>query len=372
MEDDSYFLESQNDFIEIQTPDFEDNYFQVKNLIFDGFVPVRINFGNSNFVVKALNPSDFKYIDLITNSSSSKVPLYFLYSLVFFDGQEIVPFRKELHEDVSNLFNSFSNKTIDRVMQLLGYLQGYYTKCYENLEGYLYEKESRYKWEVYKHKALNSLIKGFSDYNTAQEVWVSFNQREDEREKSENDFIHSKFIASAFIGSKEIKRIEQLEKNRWNEELKRRQNVRLKNKEDKIILSAPILTSDDLVKELEKQIKGEMDVHDRIIKQHEEQMEKFAEQRRLQMEAMKSQMSFGEEDKNIFGGSKAVSKKEMEDSLNKSPDNMPKYSEQTDRYLNKISQTKIQGSESTSERSISIFDPEVQEELEKLERVIKK
>ena len=64
MEDDSYFLESQNDFIEIQTPDFEDNYFQVKNLIFDGFVPVRINFGNSNFVVKALNPSDFKYIDL--------------------------------------------------------------------------------------------------------------------------------------------------------------------------------------------------------------------------------------------------------------------------------------------------------------------
>jgi len=369
MEDDSYFLESQNDFVEIPTPDFENSYSQVKKLVFDGFIPIKINFGKSNLVVKALNPSDFKYIDLISDSSSSKVPLYFLHSLVFLDGSEITPIRKELHDEIHQFFNSLSNKTVDRVMQLLGYLQGYYTKCYENLEGYLYEKESRFKWDIYKHKALNNLISGFNDYNTAQEIWVSFNQREDEREMNENTFIHSKFIASAFIGSKEIKRIEQLEKNRWNEELKRRQNVRLRNKEDKIILSAPILTSDDLVRELEKQIKGEMDIHDRIIKQHEEQIEKQAEERRLQLEAMKSKMSFEDENKNIFGGSKSVTKKEMEERLKKSEENTPVYSEESERYFNKISQTKIKSQE---ESKISIFDPQIQEELEKLEKVIKK
>lgn len=374
--EDSYLLESQNDFIEIPTPDFDENYAPVRSLLFEGFIPVKINFGSTNLIVKALSPAEFRYIELICDSTEEKVPLYFLYSLVFLHGQEVIPHRKKLHDEVQQIFSALSSKTIDRLIQLLSQLQSYYTYCYANLEGYLYERESRSKWDVYQNSALNSLIEGIQGYNTAQEVWISFNKREDERERQENDFSNSKFIASAFIGSKEIKRIEQLEKLRWTEELKRRQNVRLKNKEDRIQLTKPIATAEDLVAELTRQIHGETDLHDKIIAQHEQRIAEMAEQRRIQLEAIKAGMDKDLKDaQKISGGSKSVSQEELQEQIQRMNEVQFYFNEESDRYLSKIEQTRVVkpvAEPPETQAPLSIFDPKVQEELEKLERLVKK
>lgn len=381
---DNLLLEQQEEFLEIPTPDFEDTYRNIKHLLFDGFIPVRLNFGPVKMVLKSITPLEFSYIDLVATKPEEKLPLYFLYSTVFLDGIEMIPLRKSLHDDFQELFSKFSSKTFEVISETIGTIQSYYYKSYDDLEGYLYERESRHKWDVYKESALSmGLVGGLKGLglNTAQEVWVSFNHREDERVAHEIAFSHAKFIASSMVGSKEINRIERVERLRWVEELRRRQDVRLKNKTEKIKLSGPVNTAEELVQELERQIRGELDIHDKIILQHEQNLVEAAEFRRASMGSMKNQMSQAiKESKALMGESKAVTQKEIEEELAKLGNIKVNYNEDYDHYMTKIEQTQkrvgkaaqsVQDSAQKISKQVdkvrkSIFDPEVQKTLKNL------
>jgi hypothetical protein len=374
---DGYLLEEQEQFIEIPTPEFETTYKYIKNLIFDGFVPFHIQFFGIKLIMKGLNPDEYRFIEMIELEPIRRVPLYFLYSIVLVDGDSILPYRADLHEDFIKFWLSLPTKVCERAINIVQAIQNAQSDCYENLEGYLYETESRYIWGVHGKRAIkNKLIKGIEliGLNTAQESWVMFNTREDLKEEQDRQFDHSKFIVSGMVGGKEIKKIETSENLRQKEERQRRQDVRLKNKKDKIMLGPSLNTADDLVKELERQIRGEKDIHDQIVDQHEKKLREFMDLRRSEMEQLatiRDEVQKGE-------GSKSVSPEEMQKVLEEVSDPIDIIM-QADHYTSKIEQTSLskqskpEGFQPPKAKRIgdmkpskSIFDPEVQKELEKL------
>lgn len=218
---DGYLLEQQEQFIEIPTPDFENTYKYVKNLIFDGFLPFRANVFGTPCVFKALTSSEFRFIEILESDPVKRLPYFFLYSLVFVDGSCILPHRSELHEDAVRLWGRFSIPVTNFFIESIQAMQNAQADCYENLESYLYESESRYLWLVHRNEAVrNKLVPGIEliGLNSAQESWLSFNKREDLREEQERQFEHSKFIVSGMVGGKEIKKIETSERQRQLEE----------------------------------------------------------------------------------------------------------------------------------------------------------
>lgn len=375
---DGYLLEQQEQFIEIPTPDFENTYKYVKHLIFDGFIPFRADVFGTPCVFKALTPSEFRLIEILESDPVRRLPYFFLYSLVFVDGCCILPHRSDLHEDAVRLWNLFNVPVTNFFIERIQAMQNAQADCYGNLESYLYEGESRYLWLIYKQQALkNKMVPGIEliGLNTAQESWVSFNKREDLKEEQERMFEHSKFIVSGMVGGKEIKKIETSERQRQLEEKKRRQDVRLRNRTDKIQLGPSINTAEDLVKELERQIRGEKDIHDRIIEQHEKSLRDFMDNRRKEIEHLSS-VKMSQPDQ----GSRSVTPEQMQKLIEESEKPIETMVS-ADHYTSMIEQTALSKTSSpievkspTKSKTIgdmkpkSLFDPEIQKELEKLKK----
>lgn len=367
----------QNDFIEIPTPDFEDTYRNIKHLIYDGFIPVKLQMGDITLTMKSIFPREFSYIEHISfGKEVDKIPYYFLYSIVFMDGMEVYPHRKEMHDYMMAVFKGLDGKTVEKLYDVMTTIQRYYSWSYENLEGYLYENESRYLWNIYKESILDKgLIGGFGVYNTAQESWVIFNQREDRKEQMNLDFNNSKFIVSALVGAKEVRKLDNLEKLRDTEEMRRRQEVRLKNKTKQVRLSQPINTAQELIQELHRQIRGEKDIHDRIIEQHEQRMIEKYNEKKARLDDLR-RIEVAKRPK-VEQGSKFVSVEEMQDQMKALKDfkKIPYLPEQKrNNYISKIRQTntdKTSEEPETHEPEVrtrphskkSIFDPEVQKVL---------
>ena len=367
-------VESQNDFIELATPDFVETYRNIKHLIFDGFIPVRLSIGDTNLTLKSIYPREFSYIEMIApKKESERIPYYFLYSIVFLDGIEIQPHKKELHDPIVSVFNKMHAKTVEKIFNVLTDIQRYYSASYENLEGYLYEKESRYLWTIYKQSILGGFTNSWG-YNTAQESWISFNQREDRKEQMDMDFNNAKFIVSALVGSKEVRKLDNLEKMRETEELRRRQEIRLKNKTQKLRLTPPVNTKEELVQELHKQMRGEKDLHDKIIERHEKIMADREKERNEKLAVARKIEALNKP--KVQEGSKFVTAKEMEErlkSLNVSPKRQVNVS--NEKYLDKLTQYQgkqpepAPGPQFQGEKK-SVFDPSVQKALEPAKKIL--
>lgn len=370
-----FLIEQQNHFIEIPTPDFEKTYTHVKSLIFDGFIPFKASFFGVSCVFKALTPAEFRFLEILESNSIKRLPYYFLYSLVFVDGICVLPQREQLHEKIVELWNRLPIPASNLIIEIIQAIQSAQFACYENLEPYLYENESRFAWFVQGGDAVkNRMIRGYEiiGLNTAQESWIAFNKREDIREEQERLFEHSKFVVSGMVGGKEIRKIEASEQMRQTEEKKRRQEIRLKNKIAKNKLSAPLNTVEDLLAELDRQIKGEKDIHDRIIEQHEKQLRDLQERRLRDIEmavaASKNQPE--------YEGSRSVSPEDMQKVITER-NNLPVPSQAMEHFLDKVKQTSSLGNEYAVDQKSqkigdmkpkSIFDSEIQKELEKINK----
>lgn len=368
-ENEGYLLEEQETFTETPTPDFDKHYRYVKNLIFDGFIPFHVKVFGVPCVFKALTLAEFRYIEILASDPIQRIPYYFLYSIAFIDGCCLLDKREDLHEEIVDLWKKLPISVTNVFVDIIQALQNVQSDCFGNLEGYLYENESRFIWLVNKDDAVkNKLMKGYEriGLNTAQESWIAFNKREDVREEQERLFEHSKFIVSGFVGSKEIRKIESSEKQRQRDERKRRQDIRLKNtKKDTFKrLSAPINTVEDIISELERQIRGEKDEHDRIIDQHEQRLREMKERRLLEIQQAIERSKYEED----LSGSKPISSEEMRHVIENTRTTVDLSShEKITNYLDKIEKTALTKTNTIGDmKPKSIFDSDVQEELKKI------
>jgi hypothetical protein len=264
-------------------------YLKLEDLLYRGFVALKVRVGNANFVFKNIN--HFEY-DLVTLKSGLKEDPeylsnfycnYLFYSIYMIDGINMLTRREEIYSEYFDLFKSFPAIFFKKIFDDIEVLNDETTRCLKLVEPYSYETESRYNWEYKKNTPLNSptqtgiLGTDLLGLNQFQSYWTVLNIREDKKETFESNYSLVKFLAS-FENSKEVRKIDGLDKARREDEEKRRTKIRMQgtDHEDKV---QHINKADDgteaILEELERQIKGtDKDDHDKAIEEYESSLRK--------------------------------------------------------------------------------------------------
>jgi hypothetical protein len=259
-------------------------YLKLEDLLYRGFIAIKVRVGNANFVFKNIN--HFEY-DLVTLKSGLKedpeylsnfYSNYLFYSIYMIDGINMLTRREEIYSEYFDLFKSFPSIFFKKIFDDIEILNDDTTKCLKLVEPYSYEQESRYNWEFKKKVPLNSPIQtgilgtDLLGLNQFQSYWTFLNLREDKKENFESNYSLFKFLAS-FENSKEVKKIDSLDQARREDEKKRRKKIIMQGtdyEENVQYINRADDGTEAILEELERQIKGtSKDDHDRAIEEYE-------------------------------------------------------------------------------------------------------
>jgi hypothetical protein len=142
-------------------------------------------------------------------------------------------------------------------------------------EAYCYESQSRTRWRMCGRRCPSERAPTWvarAGSNTLQQLWVAFNLFEDDRLQWENDWYAATTVA-ATMAQKWVQQIRTEESNRWKAEVERRDEVirRAKNPDaereegDAGLKVARHRTNEDLIEQMRRWQRGELDDHDLIV-----------------------------------------------------------------------------------------------------------
>jgi hypothetical protein len=193
-------------------------------------------------------------------------------------------------------------------------------------EAYALEVQSRYRWLQLKGMDLTSVAATGCDgtqrlgMNTAQQVWRAFNNIEDRNEGWEREWEHAKFVGSCFAGkgiqkvySQDSRRRRQDREDRMTRKDKvLRQWVLGEDVQDGVVKGPGTVmmvprTVEELTTQLEKDIRGEKDWHDKVVEEHEQRVKAAYAQRREQLEQATRDNVAGFPERGVLGGRSAES-----------------------------------------------------------------
>lgn len=261
-------------------------YQDLELLLFKGFIPLKVQINGINLVLKSVNEHEYQNIKLMSGLESDPrfVTLfninYLFYSIYMVDGMSILKTREDNYSEFVYILKQLPGVFYKSTFSLLEELTRRQSNCSIQVEQYSLEVDSRYNWETKKQVLINSpaitTVSGTDllGINQFQKYWSALNIREDKREKFEQDYGLAKFLAS-FQDSKAVRKIEQQEKVKKEEDEKRKERLRVIGTEEEIkYLSDPNDTREGIIKELEKQMAGDKDAHDRFIEEYERKIRK--------------------------------------------------------------------------------------------------
>jgi len=306
----------------------DSKYADLEKLIFKGFLSLKVRIKNINFVFKSIN--DLEYDKIVEMSGLKNDPLYlnkfylnYLYlSIYMINGKNILNYRDSYYTEITSILNEFPSTLVKSIFDKLSSLFERSNAHFDLIESYSYEDISRYNWKSVKNTLINnSSLTGILGsevlgLNQFQRYWTVLNLREDEKESFEEKYQLTKFLAS-FTDSKAVRKIDASDKVKEEEEKRRRDRIKDKGTErEKNYLSGPTDTREEIIKELEKQMKGEKDAHDDFIDKYEKDMrlnmlKQMKELKRVKEERRKTYQKPLEE-------ARPISQEEMMERLNKS------------------------------------------------------
>ncbi len=305
---------------ELEGPDEEDSlaalpkepevdprlYRDVDPILFRGFLPLRAKIGETLFVFKSLNHHEFAYLGWLHEDRGEGFYLDFLAMSVFMvGGRNILKERDNAREALRGFFQEMPPPARTRVVQNLAEVNRKANNAIRLVEAFAMEPVSRLRWA--QTKGLDLLSPSLTGVegtqalglNWGQLLWRSLNHFQDLREEMERQWEHAKFIGGCFAG-KGIKRVHTADHQRRKEEIE----TRIARKET--ILREVVLmekdpqvhklrdgkrvriaqTTEELAKQLEQDLKGEEDFHDRIVRAAEEYQEQVRLSRARDLEAL--------------------------------------------------------------------------------------
>ena len=321
--------EGEGDDVSITTPvEPEVNpaiYKDVEPLLFRGFLTAHAEVNGISFVFKSLNHHEF---DLLKFSggfdgefSQAAWGTFLAYCVFMIDGVNILPERERWLSKVRQIFTSLPIDAMARIIRHIGEVNRRATAAVYLTEAYAMETTSRYRWLQVKGLDLSSIsVTGIDGtqrlgLNTGQYVWRAINNIEDRNEEHERDWEHAKFIGSCFAG-KGLQKV-------YNQDIRRRREERedRMTRKDKILrkwvlgedvtdgvvagpgfaLAVP-RTVEELTTQLENDIRGEKDWHDRVVEDHEARVKAAVVERREQIERATQESLERFPDRGVFGG----------------------------------------------------------------------
>lgn len=296
-------------------------YRDLENLIYKGFIPYKVQINGLNLVLKTVNDTEYERIKLMSGLDDDPRYVsyfninYLFYSIFMIDGINILHSRENNYSDFIDVLQEFPSVFFKNFFSIFEQLTQRQNKCIIQVEQYVCEDESRYNWEFKKNLILNStnhtsiLGTEFLGINQFQRYWSILNIREDNKVKFKENYSLAKFLAS-FQDPKALRKIEQMDKTREEEEEKRKERIRVMGTEEEIkYLSDPTDTREGIVQALEKQMRGEKDDHDKFIEEYEKSIRKQMLQKINEMQKIREARSRQIED--LGEEVKAISKDEL-------------------------------------------------------------
>jgi len=282
-------------------------YKDVEPMLFRGFLTVAAQINGVSFVFKSLNHHEFELLKFYggfeATLSQEFWGVFLAHGVFVVGGVNILPERERWIAKLTELFNSLPSDSISRMIRYLSEVNRRASVAIHLTEAYAMELMSRYRWFQLKGQDLTSVaVTGIDGtqrlgLNMGQQAWLAINNIEDRNEAAERDWEHSKFVGSCFAG-KGIQKVYNQDSARRRQEREDRMTRKDKvlrqwvlgeNVEDGIVTGPGVVmavarTVEELTNQLEKDIRGEKDWHDRVVEDHETRIRSVHLQRRRQLE----------------------------------------------------------------------------------------
>lgn len=274
-------------------------YDLIGSIIIKGFIQSKFSCGELFCVLKSISDKEYGLLDNYvrpedkSGSSASKLAV----STYFLNGINMIPDRDTKIQQMISFYKNLPVTIISRMISVVEDLHYTFLEAIEYLEGFCYTKYSRVLWKSIGLSVSSGMnvsgIQGSEVFgiNNIQENWILINRGMDDEEAYGRDFHLSTMVASSFNpkGVKVIsnnfefhrKEVEEARKDiaKYGYDKKRIEEQRRENE-----WTAPIKTREDLVRELNRQMRGEKDKHDQFIDVWIERQKKQAEDTKLRIE----------------------------------------------------------------------------------------
>jgi len=362
-------------------------YKDVEPMLYRGFLTVSADINGVLFVFKSLNHHEFELLRFSAGERSSNAFWNsFLAQAVFMvDGHNILSDREKWTPKLADLFAGLPKDARAKIIRYVSEVNRRSSSAVVLTEAYAMELASRYRWMQLKGLDLTSIaVTGIDGtqrlgLNWAQQLWLALNHADDRNELHEREWENSKFVASCFAG-KGIQKVYNQDNERRRKDKEERSSrkdrvlreIILGEVSDSRTLKIPgaVITApktvEELAHQLENDLRGNKDWHDKVINAHETNIRQRSNERRVQLEevARESAVQFG--DQSIIGGSdlRGLSLQEMEKQMASRKQlqaqraaRMQVHPEDTDektqQFLEKWGMTEVGSHVSTTDRDIS-------------------
>ena len=243
------------------------------------------------------------------------------YNVFMVDGQNVLVERERLLPKLIAMFNDMEPKAKQLLIRHMSEINRRANNAVTLSECYAMEVYSRYRWLQLRGLDLcQPTVTGVPGterlgMNWAQLTWRVLNSLDDRHEETEREWENAKFVGSCFAG-KGIQKIYDQDNDRRRKE----KDDKLARK-DKILrqvllgekpiekhkqLAGAVLTGptsvEELATQLEKDLRGEKDWHDRVIEEHEQRIKENIQGRQEQVRELSQRHEEEFFGKRVVGG----------------------------------------------------------------------
>lgn len=280
---------------EERSPFYED----IRSLLNPGFLAYDIEIGDIPLSIRTLTPQDlFLLRHRVGRKPSAKRWKDWLLSTVIWlvDGQVILD-NQESQIRLYKTCAALPSPTRDLLYSFFLNLSQRYQSAVDRLEAYMYESESRFFWKTSGRKHLEYF--GSKPLNAIQQLWVFYNETEDQRERFEAQWSMIKFQVSPHA-PKGIKKLNQSDKQAKDNMMNRRRQTcdnmyylatgviseaEIQGKKGPLQTLKMAQTAEELEEEMKNWVQGNKDEHDKIIEFVKGKIRREVEERRAKEQA---------------------------------------------------------------------------------------
>ena len=282
-------------------------YHDVEALLSPGFLTHAVTVAGVRFQLRSLSTGDLFMLRARTEGASSREWRVWMVasSIWMVDGQSVlgqdsaVPF-------LAKYLRGMPPNTLNILFSVLLGLFSRVQKAVNTVVAFSYEAESRYKWATYgkAHTTLGSGVAGSErlGLNTVQQIWVAFNQHEDQRILDDQQWDGFKLVASS-NAPKALQKLDEADQRRRKEEKERREAfadttyyTRLglldPEKADGTTLGSShrmqSKSVEDLEDEMRRWVTGDADIHDQVVAEYKANIRAQREQEKAEQAARRA------------------------------------------------------------------------------------
>lgn len=267
----------------------------LENLLYTGFLftPVEVPLDKSRLplriTLKTISTAESDRIHHICGTNTS--PLYnyhfntmFLASAIFSIDYDVVITKRETNfAELVRIVQGWDRHLLHKMLKIVVDLQTRVYLAMEKFDRYAFDDISRYNWSIKKNLVTSNKWFDYPNLgaNDLQEMWVKFNQIEDEEVEFTKSWELTKFVCS-FINGKAMRQIYARDEARKEE--KEEFKKRILEGYNETGFAKPLLTRQDILEELDRQIRGVKDKHDLVVAEYEKKIQESVKERRREVE----------------------------------------------------------------------------------------